>query len=82
MDKYYDLYFKNDTLLFDDIFKNFRKMCLKIHHLDLAKKFSAPGLAWQAAFKKTEVKLKLLTDLDILLIVLKGIIGGICHVNY
>ena len=41
--------------------------------------FSAPGLAWQAAFKKTEMKLYLLTDVDMLLIVEKGIRGGICH---
>ena len=40
---------------------------------------SAPGLAWQAAFKKTEVKLELLTDVDMLLMVKKGIRGGICH---
>ena len=29
--------------------------------------------------KKTEVKLKLLTDIDMLLIVEEGITGGICH---
>ena len=31
-------------------------------------------------FKKTEVELKLLTDVDMLLMVEKGIRGGICHV--
>ena len=40
---------------------------------------SAPGLAWQACLKKTCVKLELLTDIDMLLIVKKGIRGGICH---
>ena len=29
--------------------------------------FSAPGLIWQAAFKKTKIKLDLLIDIDILL---------------
>ena len=43
---------------------------------------SAPGLAWKAAIKKTKVKLDLLTDIDILLIVEKGISGGICHSIY
>ena len=38
---------------------------------------SAPGLAWQACLKKTKVKLELLTDIDMLLIVKKGIRGGI-----
>ena len=47
--------------------------------MDLAKKFSAPVLAWQTDFKKTEIKLELLTDIDILLMVGKGIRGGICH---
>ena len=30
-------------------------------------------------FKKTEVELELLTDFDMLLMVEKGIRGGICH---
>ena len=40
---------------------------------------SAPGLAWQVCFKKTEVKLDLLTDIDLLLMVEKGTRSGICH---
>ena len=41
--------------------------------------FSTPGLAWQADLKKTKVKLELLTDIDMLLIVQKGIKRGICN---
>ena len=59
--------------------KTFKKICLKIYQLDPAKFLSAPGLAWQAALKKTEVKLELLTDIDMLLMVKKGIRGGICN---
>ena len=62
-----------------DVFKNFRKMCLKFCHLDSVKFHSAPELAWQGALKKTEVKLELLTDIDMLLMVEKGIKGGLCH---
>ena len=34
---------------------------------------SAPGLAWQGALKKTEVKLELLSNIDMLLMIKKGI---------
>ena len=61
--EYHDLYLKSDTLLLADVFKNFRKMCLKTHYLDPAKFLSAPGLAWQAALKKTKVKLDLLNQI-------------------
>ena len=73
------MYLKSDTLVLADVFKNFRKMCYKIYHLDSAKFLSAPGLAWQAALKKTEVKLELSTDIGMLLMIEKGIRGGICH---
>ena len=46
-------------------------MFLRIYHLDPVKFLSAPGLAWQAALKKTEVKLELLTDTDMLLMIEK-----------
>ena len=77
--EYHDFYLKSDTLLLADVFENIRKMCLKIYHLDPVKFLPAPGFAWQAALKKTEVKLELLTDIDMLLMVNKGIKGGICN---
>ena len=57
-------------------------MCLEVYELDPAHFLSTLGLAWQAIFKKTEVKLDLLTDIDMLLMVEKGIRGGICHSIY
>ena len=54
-------------------------MCLKIYELDPVKCILAPWLAWQAALKKTEVKLELLTNIDMLLMVEKDIRGGICN---
>ena len=77
--EYLDLYLKSDTLPLADAFKNFRKICLKIYHLDLAKFLSAPGLPWQAALKRAEVKLQVVANIDILLMVEKRIRGGICH---
>ena len=57
-------------------------MCLEIYEFDPAKFVSAPGLAWQGALKKAKVKLNLLTNIDILLMVEKGIGGGICYSIY
>ena len=53
--------------------------CIEIYELDPAHFSSAPRLAWQACFKKTGVKLELLTDIYMLLMVEKRIRGGICH---
>ena len=41
-------------------------LCLKINELVPAKFISAPGLAWQAASKKTKVKLDILTDVNVI----------------
>ena len=76
---YHDLYVQSDTLFLADVFENFRDMCLKEYELDPAHFLSLPGLAWQACLKKTNIKLELLTDYDTLLMVEKGIRGGICH---
>ena len=46
------------------------------------KVFSAPGLAWEAALKKTKVDLELLTGIDMLLMVEKRIRGGIFRTNH
>ena len=70
---------QSDTLLLADVFENFRNMCIKVYELDPAHFLSLPGLAWQACLKKTNVKLELLTDYDMLLMVEEGIRGGICH---
>ena len=80
--EYYESYVQSDTLLFADVIENFRNMCINIYKLDPAKFLSAPGLAWQAALEKTRVKLDLLTDIDMLLMLQKGIWGGICHSIY
>ena len=79
---YHDLHFQSDPFLVADVFENFRNMCIKVYELDPAHFLSAPGLAWQACFRKTELKLELLTDIDMLLMVEKGIRGGICHAIY
>ena len=70
------------TLLLADVFENFRNMCLEIYELDPAKFLSVPGLEWQAALKQIKVKLFLLIDIDMLLMVGKGVRGRLCHSIY
>ena len=76
------MYVQSDTFLLADVFENFRDKCIEIYELDPAHFLSAPGLAWQACLKKTGVKLELLTDNDMLMMVEKGIRGGMCHAIY
>ena len=45
--------------------------CLEIYGVDPAHFLATVGLAWQAALKKTEVKLDLLTGIDMLLLVVR-----------
>ena len=54
-------------------------MCIEVYELDPVHVLSLAGLAWQACLKKTNIKLELLTDYDMLLMVEEGIRGGICH---
>ena len=67
------MYVQCDTLLLADVFENFRSMGINMYKLDTVHFLSALGLAWQAALKKTQVKLDLLTAVNMLLKVKKGI---------
>ena len=65
------MYVQSDTLLLADVFEKFRDKCIEIYGLDPSYFLSATGLAWQACLKKTEVKLELLTDYDMILMIEK-----------
>ena len=62
--------------------KNFRDKCIEIYDLDPAHFLSATGLAWEACLKKTRIILKLLTDIDMPLMVEKGIRDGIFQATH
>ena len=64
-----------------DVFENFRDICIKNYKLDPAHYYTVPGLAWDAALKVTKVELELLTDMDMLLMVEKGIRGGVSMIS-
>ena len=77
--EYHDLYVQSDTLLLSDVFENFRITCQKEYDLDPAHFLSAPGLALKACLKKTQVKLELLADMNMLLMFEQEIRGGLCQ---
>lgn len=74
MQNYTELYLKTDIVLLADVFEQFRSVCLKIYSLDPAHYYTAPGLSWDAMLKTTGVRIELLTDIDQMLFVEKGII--------
>ena len=79
---YHELYNKSDVLQLADVFENFRDVCLNNYKLDPAWYYTSPGLAWDACLKITDVKLELLSDIDMLLMFEKGIRGGICMASH
>ena len=76
---HHDLYVQTDTLLLADVFQKFREKCIEIYGLDPSYFHFAPQLAWQACLKKTELKLDLLAGINMLLMIEKGIRGGVCQ---
>lgn len=75
--EYSDLYLKTDVLLLADVFENFRDTCHTIYKLDPAHYYTSPGLSFDAMLKYTSVQIELLTDVEMLLFVERGIRGGI-----
>ena len=78
---YLELYNKSDVQLLTDVFESFRDVCAKHYKLDPAWYYTAPGLAWDAMLKLTKVQLQLLSDSDMLLMVKRGIRGGISTIS-
>ena len=81
LEDYHNLYNRVDVLRLANVFENFRDICIKNYKLDPTHYYTAPGLAWDATLKVTEVELQLLSDIDMLLIVEKGIRGGVSMIS-
>jgi hypothetical protein len=77
---YHDLYLNCDTAQLADVMENFIKMCLDVYDIEPCCKIGAPGLFWDAMLKKTEQRLSMLTDLDMVHMYEKGTRGGVTYV--
>lgn len=77
MQEYTDLYLKTDVLLLADIFENFRNNSIRLYGLDPAHYYTLPGYSWDCLLKYTGVRIELLTSIDQLMFVERGLRGGI-----
>ena len=78
---YHIAYLKCDDLLLADVFEKFRKSSMEYYNLDPANYISAPGLAWDAMLLKTNIKLELVTDIEVLKMYENMKRGGLCFVG-
>lgn len=74
-----DIYMINDVLLLADVFETFRETCMNHYDLDPCWYYTAPGLAWDAMLKVTNIKLQTIKDYDMYLFIEKGIRGGMVN---
>ena len=80
MGEYHDLYLKSDVLLLADVFEGFRKTCLQYYKLDPCHYFLNLGLSWDAMLKMTNIKLELMTDVDMFQFIEMGMHGGVSYI--
>jgi hypothetical protein len=80
---YTALYLQTDVNLLAEVFENFRDLSIQTYQLDPALYYTTPGLAWDAALRKTEIELELLQDRDMIdFFIEKGTMrGGISTVS-
>ena len=82
MGEYHDIYLMSDILLLAYVFQNFRKICLGYYKLDPFHYFTSPGLSWDNMLKMTDIKLELMTDIDMLRFIEKDMRGGTSYIAH
>ena len=79
--EYHDLYLKTDVLLLCDVFEKFISAYSEYYSLDLSHYFSSPGLSWDAVLKMTGTELQKIDNIDMHLLLEKGMRGGISYIS-
>ena len=79
--EYHNLYLKPDVLLLCNVFEKFISVCLRDYGLDPSHYFSICGLSWDAMLKFTGVKLEKIHDIDVHLLLEKGMRGGVSYIS-
>ena len=74
MGEYHGLYLGSDVLLLTDVFE------MQYYKLDPCHCFTSPGLSWDAMLKMTNIKLELMTDIDMFQFTEKGMHGGVSYI--
>ena len=81
MGEYHDLYRLTDVLLLSDVMENFRAMAMTYYGLDPTHYITLPSFAWDAMLRQTNVRLELITDMDMYLMAERGIRDGMTQVS-
>ena len=79
--EYHDIYLKTDVLSLCDVFEKFINVCVKDYGLDSCHYFRSPGLSWDAMLKMTGIQLEKINNIDMLLLLEKGIRGGVPYIS-
>ena len=61
------------------MFEKFINVCLNDYGLDPSHYFSSPGLSWDAMLKMTGIQLEKINNIDVYLLLEKGMKGGISY---
>ena len=79
--EYHDAYLISYVLQLADVVKNLSDFCMENYELHPAWYYTAPGLAWDALLKLTKAELELITDPEMLLMIQRGIRGGVSMIG-
>ena len=78
---FHDIYLKVDVYLLAAVFENFGQTSIDFFNIDPPHHWSAPGLTWAASLKTTCINLTLFSDINMLIMIEKGIRGGLTMVS-